>query len=62
VIQKIKNFLREVKIEINKVIFPSKEEVIGSTKVVIVAVIIISIFLGVIDLALSKFVASIVVQ
>ena len=61
-IQKVKDFLREVKIELKKVIFPTKDEVVGSTKVVIVTVVMISIFLGVIDLALSKFVASIIAQ
>jgi len=56
VIKKIKEFFREVKIEIKKVIFPSREELIGSTWVVIIAVIIISLFLGIVDLGLSKLV------
>ena len=55
-IQKIKKFLNEVKIEIKKVVFPSKDELIGSTWVVIVTVLIISLFLGVVDLGLSKLV------
>jgi preprotein translocase subunit SecE len=54
--ERIKNFFREVKIEIKKVIFPSREEVIGSTKVVVVMVLIIAIFLGLIDLLLSKII------
>ncbi len=54
--ERIKNFFREVKIEIKKVVFPSMEEVKGSTKVVIVMVLIIAIFLGLIDLLLSKLV------
>jgi preprotein translocase subunit SecE len=45
-----------VKIEMKKVVFPSREEVIGSTKVVLVLVLIIAVFLGVIDQLLSKFV------
>lgn len=55
-IQKVKDFFREVKVEIKKVVFPTKEELIGSTWVVIITVIIVSIFLGVIDLGLSKIV------
>jgi preprotein translocase subunit SecE len=54
--ERIKNFFREVKVEIKKVVFPSMEEVKGSTKVVVVMVLIIAIFLGLIDLLLSKLV------
>ena len=56
-IKKIKDFLREVKLEIKKVVFPTKDELIGSTWVVIIVVLIISIFLGIVDLGLSKIVA-----
>jgi len=55
-IKKIKEFFKEVKIEIKKVIFPTKDELIGSTWVVIVTVLVISLFLGVVDLGLSKLV------
>jgi preprotein translocase subunit SecE len=53
---KIKNFFREVKVELKKVVFPSREEVIGSTKVVVVLVLIVAVFLGLIDLVLSKLI------
>lgn len=56
-IQKIKKFLNEVKAEIKKVVFPSKDELIGSTWVVIITVLLVSIFLGIVDLGLSKLVA-----
>ncbi|RJQ22593.1 MAG: preprotein translocase subunit SecE [Nitrospiraceae bacterium] len=59
-LEKIKNFFREVKIELKKVVFPSREEVIGSTKVVVAMVIIIAVFLGLIDLLLSKLVGMVV--
>jgi preprotein translocase subunit SecE len=55
-LNKTKEFFREVKVEIKKVVFPSKDELIGSTWVVIITVIIISVFLGVVDLGLSKLV------
>ncbi|MGB9716684.1 MAG: preprotein translocase subunit SecE [Thermodesulfovibrionales bacterium] len=55
-INKIKEFFREVKIELKKVVFPSRDELIGSTWVVIITVIIISLFLGVVDLGLTKLV------
>jgi preprotein translocase subunit SecE len=55
-LNKTKEFFRDVKVEIKKVVFPSKDELVGSTWVVIITVIIISVFLGVVDLGLSKLV------
>lgn len=55
-LNKLKEFFREVKIEIKKVVFPSKDELIGSTWVVIITALVISIFLGIVDLGLSKLV------
>ena len=60
VFNKIKLFFKEVKNELKKVIFPSRDEVIDSTKVVVVLVLIIAIFLGGIDLLLSKLVGMVV--
>ena len=54
--QKLRQFLHDVKAEIKKVVFPSKDELIGSTWVVIVSVVAISVFLGVIDVVLAKLV------
>jgi len=55
-LNKLKEFFREVKVEVKKVVFPAKDELVGSTWVVIITVVIISVFLGVIDLGLSKLV------
>jgi len=55
-VEKIKEFFREVKIEIKKVVYPSREELMGSTWVVIITAIVISVFLGIVDLGLSKLV------
>ncbi len=52
----LKNFLREVKLETKKVLFPTKAELIGSTWVVIISTIIVAVFLGTVDFILSKFV------
>jgi preprotein translocase subunit SecE len=49
-------FLREVKIELKKVTWPSRKQTFGSTVVVIILVMIISIFLGVVDMGLSSLV------
>lgn len=47
-------FLREVKIELKKVTWPSRKQTMGSTLVVIILVMIISLFLGMVDFSLSK--------
>jgi preprotein translocase subunit SecE len=55
-IEKIRQFFKEVKVETSKVIYPGREELIGSTWVVIITIFIISFFLGVVDLGLSRLV------
>jgi preprotein translocase subunit SecE len=52
-------FLREVKIELKKVTWPSRKQTLGSTMVVLVLVMIISIFLGVVDMGLSSLVRAV---
>ncbi|MCX7661703.1 MAG: preprotein translocase subunit SecE [Candidatus Omnitrophica bacterium] len=51
---KIKKFFQEVKIEINKVSWPTRQELLSSSWLVIILTFIMSIFLGIIDLSLSK--------
>ena len=46
-------FLREVKVELKKVSWPSRKQTIGSTVVVVILAMIISLFLGVVDMGLS---------
>lgn len=46
-------FLREVKIELKKVVWPTRKQTIGSTVVVLVLTIIVALFLGLIDMGLS---------
>ena len=49
-------FLREVKVELKKVTWPTRKQTIGSTAVVIVLVMIISLFLGLVDIGLSSLI------
>jgi preprotein translocase subunit SecE len=49
-------FLREVKIELKKVTWPSRKETLASTGVVIIIVFIISAFLGLVDMGLSSLI------
>ena len=53
---KTAQFLREVKVELKKVTWPSRKQTLGSTVVVIILVMIISFFLGVVDMGLSSLV------
>ena len=55
-LNKVKEFFREVMVEVKKVVFPSKDELISSIWVVIITVIVISLFLGIVDLGLAKLV------
>ena len=55
-IQAAIQFLREVKIELKKVTWPSRKQTIGSTAVVIALVLIISMFLGAVDIGLSNLI------
>jgi preprotein translocase subunit SecE len=53
VFTKSAQFLREVKVELKKVTWPSRKQTIGSTAVVIALVMLISLFLGVVDFGIS---------
>ena len=52
-------FLREVKVELKKVTWPSRKQTMGSTVVVLVIVAIISLFLGVVDAGLSGLIRAV---
>jgi preprotein translocase SecE subunit len=46
---KVRTFLREVKVEMSKVTWPPRKELLTATGVVIVAVIIAGVYIGVFD-------------
>ena len=48
-IESVKEFLADVRTELKKVSFPTKAETIGSTTVVIVFCVLMSVYLSVID-------------
>ena len=56
IIEKTKQFFREVRVEIKKISWPARKETIASTSVVLVIVVIVGFFLGVVDLILSRLV------
>ncbi|MDE3243811.1 MAG: preprotein translocase subunit SecE [Nitrospirota bacterium] len=56
----IKQFVLDVKAEVKKVSFPSREETIGSTLVVIVFCLVMSIYLSVVDSFLVWLVSKVI--
>jgi preprotein translocase subunit SecE len=56
VIERIREFIREVMTEFRKVTWPSRAELTNSTTVVIVVTVVLALFLGGVDIALSRIV------
>ncbi|MBI3004274.1 MAG: preprotein translocase subunit SecE [Ignavibacteriales bacterium] len=57
--EKILNFFRDVRKEMEKVTWPTREELVESTKIVIIVSLIISVFTYVVDFVVSKAMQSI---
>lgn len=53
-ITKFRNFLTEILVELKKVSWPTKNELIGSTAVVIIGVAVMAIYIGICDFIFSK--------
>jgi preprotein translocase subunit SecE len=53
---KVKQFINDVVVELKKVSWSTREELMGSTTAVIILVIILAIFIGACDIVLSKIV------
>ena len=51
---KLANFIREVKTEMKKVSWSTKKELISSTWIVIVTVSLLALFIGIVDLVISR--------
>lgn len=52
--KKLTKFLREVKLELKKVSWPSRREISGSTGVVILNVVFVAVYLGIVDNILQQ--------
>jgi preprotein translocase subunit SecE len=52
--EKIINFFKDVVQEMNKVTWPSWDELMESTKVVIIVTLVIAVFAYIVDFAVSK--------
>ena len=47
-------FLKEIRVELGKVTWPNKNELIGSTVVVVVISVLLSVFTGAVDFLLAR--------
>jgi preprotein translocase subunit SecE len=56
----VRQFLFDAKVELKKVTWPTKKELLSTTAVVIVLVILIAFFLGIVDLGLVKIIKNII--
>lgn len=57
---KIIQFLKEVKVELAKVVWPSKKEALKTTTIVILFSLLVAAFLGLIDYGLTRVISLIV--
>lgn len=57
---KIPLFFREVKIEMAKVSWPTRKELVGASWIVLIATAILTTYIGVLDFMLSKAVTKII--
>ena len=53
-IMKVIRFFKECYAELKKVVWPGRDDVISSVKIVIISTVIISLILGLIDFLLSR--------
>ena len=53
-------FLVDAKVELKKVTWPTKKELLSTTAIVIILVILIALFLGTVDLGLVKVIKNII--
>jgi preprotein translocase subunit SecE len=58
-LRRAQEFVREVLAEFRKVTWPSRQELINSTVVVIVVTVVVALFLGSVDIVLAKIVEAI---
>jgi preprotein translocase subunit SecE len=55
ILAKPKNFLNEVRNELSKVSWSTRKELLASTVLVISVTAILAVFIGIVDLILSRF-------
>ena len=58
-IEKTRTFFREVSVELKKVSWPTRQQTLSATMVVIVLTFIVAFFLGIVDVILARLVGTI---
>lgn len=58
-LREFKEFFEESKVEIKKVVWPTRKEAVATCIAVLVLVLVMSLFLGIVDLGFSKLIAAI---
>jgi len=53
-LEKVRNFLREVRVELEKVTWPGRKEVQAATLVIIALVLLLAVFIGGVDFVVSR--------
>ena len=56
VVTRLREFVQEVLAEFRKVTWPSRQELVNSTTIVIVVTVVLAFFLGGVDIALARLV------
>jgi preprotein translocase subunit SecE len=57
IFSRIAKFITEVKVELQKVSWSDRNELIGSTGVVIISTALLAIFIGIVDLIISRIIS-----
>jgi preprotein translocase subunit SecE len=55
----VRQFLAEAKVELKKVTWPTRKELLSTTAVVIILVLLVAFFLGIVDLGLVKIIRNV---
>jgi preprotein translocase subunit SecE len=58
-LQKIQEFFKEVSVELKKVSWPTRQQTMNATVVVIAVSFVVAFFLGIVDIVLARVVGSI---
>ncbi len=58
-LDKIKKYLKETAAELRKMTFPTRDELVGSTVVVIIVSLIVAVFIGIVDRILTFMIKTI---
>jgi len=56
ILAQVKQFLKEARVELKKVTWPTPKQTLASTSVVILVSAVVSLFLGLVDFGLTKII------